>query len=143
MANEVLLFLTRSAAIIFSGIGVFLWIHLLQQKKRCNMAVEGNIVDYARERKTKKRAEKHHVSKYYYPIVAYQVQGKLLKATSMDGNTTKRYEIGDEVVVFCNPNQPTEMFLPFRIRLKFISLICIFVGMITFIFTYLPFYITP
>ncbi|MEK7724304.1 MAG: DUF3592 domain-containing protein [Acidobacteriota bacterium] len=91
--------------LLFIGIGAAIIASVILSKKRSKKALEtslraiGKVVDY------QKTSQKQSI--IYLPKITFQTErNEVIEFVSANGLSFKSYQIGDEVEVYYNPNNP-------------------------------------
>jgi len=96
---------------IFTIVSFLVNKHFNEKKERCRYKTVGNIVDI------KKRISYiHHIGKPNEKMVSevncyeYECNFQKLKVWGNIGNMPGKFQIGQQVTLYCNPNNPNEFY---------------------------------
>jgi hypothetical protein len=102
MTNVIIIIL----GLIFTGLGIFSLLRLLNLKKSCTARVEGTVTGI--EKKEGLQSGKRHTS--YYLIFTYSVDDREYIKTSTSSHS-RNTPLGKSVIVFYNPSNPDKQYL--------------------------------
>jgi len=105
-------FVLVTIGIIFTLVAILVNKNLKKKKERCTHQVIAKIVDIE-----KRRMDRYsHYKEETVPMVSavncyeYECNFQKVKVWSSVGNMPGKFQIGQEVTLHCNPNDPTEFY---------------------------------
>lgn len=110
--------------VIFLGVGFGLYRGAKRRNERLRARAEGTITEVVR--RTHHASDGGSVS--WYPIVAFEVDGRTISLESEDGGGRKRFYEGQRVGVLYDPDDPTCFRLEGRDALALVGKIFLGVG---------------
>lgn len=112
--------------LIFLGLGAFLFIRNQNFVKNCTVETEATIVDIKEEFSS----DGDGASYSYYPIYEYKVGEEVKRVKSSSSSSVSKYNIGDKVTIFYNPNKTTEFIVKGEKSSSIFSIVFIVLGVL-------------
>lgn len=113
-------FIFMGMGLLFLLIGILLVKMFARRRQAATMVTTARVVDVERGRDS-------NGSTYYYPVFEYYAGGRMLRVKSSVGSSPCRYQTGEEIELFYDPEKP-EKFWCMR-DTKMMKLLCgIFMG---------------
>lgn len=118
------------ALLLLVGIAfIFVGILIMKQgdslKKRCTEKAIGTVVEIISERES---ISDDYTDRIYYPVIEYQVGERTISQKSRSGQNTRKYDVGQQVVIYYNPNNVEEYFIKGDSSSQFIGIVFIVIG---------------
>lgn len=112
----------------FVGLGYL--IRYLMRKKlyRCSERASGKVVDFDSYRVRMSRCLEKN---YYRPIIEFVVGKEMIHTISLNGTTAKPYHLGEDILIYYNPNQPDEIIIrqEYEKGMRKTFLVCVIMGL--------------
>ena len=102
-------FLPAIIGIILIGIGVFLYFKSNELAKNCTAEATATVVDMREDFETS--ADTGDFRYIYYPVVSYEVNGRVIEKELGSGSNTPDYRINDKIAILYNPNNVEEFIV--------------------------------
>ena len=96
-------------ALIFIGVGFYIYNASSNLAKRCTESVEGIVVEVVREENYD--YDDGTTSYTYYPVIEYDANGKKVSKRYGTGTNPSKYSVRDSVNVKYNPNNVEEYII--------------------------------
>ena len=93
----------------FLGVGIFLMREQKHLKEVCITEVQSTVIE--NKKRTVKR-KKHKTSIKYTPVFEYDYNGKTYTFQSSISTNPPRFDEGEKVQIFLNPDDPHEVYVP-------------------------------
>lgn len=93
--------------IVFIGVAVFLYYKDIDLTKKCTEEVKATVIELEEEYDSDQEGATSYI---YYPVVEYEVNGKVVKARMNKGSNPPEYNVNDKVTILYNPNK-TDQFI--------------------------------
>ncbi|MEE3343732.1 MAG: DUF3592 domain-containing protein [Bacilli bacterium] len=111
--------------LLFLFVGLFLYIRQKLKLRKCSLFVYAKVKDNVRRR------DSNDSSWYYYPVFEYVINNEKYEDVYFAGTTRIKYKEGDEVEIYCNPDNYKEYYvkndrLPIILSLVFIGISILF-----------------
>lgn len=117
---------------IFFGISIGFTKIIKHKKRVCNQKVNAKVINMTRNRTNTLINYNHNTS--WYPIYEYWVDNQRIQRCSHVGGTRKSFQIGQEVELFINPNNPKEFYNPMD-QMVILKMVFMVIGFIFFGFS--------
>ena len=89
--------------------GVIVHFRHAARQKRCVACARGEVIDVIEETTTESDSDGGTIRRrYFHPVFAYRVDGRILTEKSNVGTGRPRFAIGEIVTVRYNPDKPEE-----------------------------------
>lgn len=93
-------------------------------KKRCTEKTIGTVVEII------SREQIDDTNPTYFPVIEYQVGDRTISQMSNSGDYPPKYEVGDQVEIYYNPNNVQEFIIKGDSTHNFVGIIAIVLGSI-------------
>jgi hypothetical protein len=117
---------------IFLGVSIGISKVIEHKKRTCNQKVNAKVINMTRNRTNTLINYNHNTS--WYPIYEYWVDNQRIQRCSHVGGTRKSFQIGQEVELFINPNNPKEFYNPMD-QMVILKMVFMVIGFILFGFS--------
>lgn len=117
---------------IFLGISIGLSKVMKHKKRVCNQKVNAKVINMTRNRTD--TLVNYNQNSSWYPIYEYWVDNQRIQRCSHVGGTRKSFQIGQEVELFINPNNPKEFYNPMD-QMVILKMAFMIIGLILFSFS--------
>ena len=122
---------SKGALIFIMGIGVlFIIVGIVAMnlgnglKKRCTEKTIGTVVEIVC------REQSDYTRPTYFPVIEYQAGDSTVSQMSNSGEYPSKYEVGDQVEIYYNPNNVQEYIIKGDSNPNFVGIIAIVLGSI-------------
>ena len=78
-------------------------------KQRCTEEAIGTVVEVICE--TSYSSDENEYTYTYYPVIEYQAGSRTISQRSKSGQTPPKYKVGEQVVIYYNPNNVEEFII--------------------------------
>ena len=95
--------------IIFAIAGIIVMQQDNSLKKRCTEQAIGTVVEVICERDSNTTSD--DITYTYFPVIEYQVGDRTISQRSRSGQTPPKYQVGDQVEIYYNPNDVEEFII--------------------------------
>ena len=99
---------------IITVAGIIIQIRAAIRKRTCKSQASGTIVDVEKKISYDSDGERNGSTRettYYHPVYQYEAGGRTVKVASSFGTARAKYEIGQKVTVFYDPNNAENYYI--------------------------------
>lgn len=111
MSINTIIILVSSAifllAIIFSSIGIWMQNNRKKKLTHCSSTTMGKVIKIVKRRYGGADSD----TEMFHPVFEYSVENQKYVKESKFGTTKKKYEVGQEVEIYYNPNDCEEYYV--------------------------------
>ena len=111
--------------IIFVTVGIIVMKQGDRLKKRCTEETIGTVVEVICERDSNTTSDSTYT---YYPVIEYQVGDRTISQKSRSGQNPPKYQVGQQVEIYYNPNNVEEYIIKGDSTPKFLGIGAIILG---------------
>ena len=123
--------------IIFATAGIVVMVQGNSLEKRCTEEAIGTVVEITCE--TSYSETENQYTYTYYPVIEYQVGDRIISQKSRTGQYPPKYQVGEQVEIYFNPNNVEEYFIKGDSTPKFLGIGFIILGTIAVVVGFFAF----
>ena len=105
--------------VIFVTAGIIVMKQGDSLKKRCTEETVGTVVELIRERDSDSTTDHTYT---YFPVIEYKVGDQTISQKSRSGQNPPKYQVGQQVEIYYNPNNVEEYFIKGDLTPKFFGI---------------------
>lgn len=98
--------------LVFLGVGCFFSHEMKKVKDVCTISVTAVVEENVTVTNTRRSTHSHTTSRSYAPVYKFEYNGKKYRVQSSSSSKPAKYEIGEEVGIMINSDDPTQIYEP-------------------------------